>query len=101
LAQHASLGSSEDPKIRSTISAPAPDRQAAKEAAHIARLVAAAPPLTDAQIDRIAVLLRPRAERANATPAISAAQYQSLEYRRYLDAETAPYGYFTAGGEAA
>lgn len=34
--------------------------RAAKRAAYIARVVAEAPPLTDAQIDHIAVLLRPR-----------------------------------------
>lgn len=35
-----------------------------KRAAYIARVVAEAPPLTDAQIDHIAVLLRPRPARA-------------------------------------
>jgi hypothetical protein len=36
------------------------EAMAAKRAAYIARLVEEAPPLTDEQIDRLAVLLRPR-----------------------------------------
>lgn len=84
-----------------TLQAPGQDRQAAARAAYIARVVAEAPPLTDAQIDHIAVLLRPRVERSNATPVITEAQYTSWEYRRYLDTETARHGYYTSDGEAA
>jgi hypothetical protein len=63
--------------------------QADARAAYIARVVSEAPPLSDATIDRLAVLLRPRAITANATPTITVADYQSWEIRRALAAEVA------------
>lgn len=84
---------------------PLSKQAAAREAeidAYIARVVSEAPKRSDEFLDRIAVLLRPQAKRTNATAAITAKQYQSLEYRRYLDNETpGKFGYFTADGEAA
>lgn len=76
-------------------------RQPETRAEWIARVVSEAPPLSDAQLDYLAVLLRPviRQHRANATPTISMADYQSWEIRNHLTAGT--HGTFTADGEAA
>lgn len=85
------------PESTSNISATTTAGQAATRAAYIARVVSEAPPLTNEQIDHLAVLLRPRVAAANAAPAISVAQYQSLEVRRYLDSQTpGKFGFFTA-----
>lgn len=75
------------PEDTQTLSSPSKASQAEARAAYIARVVAEAPPLTDAQIDHIAVLLRPRAQRSNATPAVSVSDWQSWEIRRHLDSE--------------
>lgn len=90
------------PEDTQTVPSASQASQAAKRAAHIARLVAEAPPISDAGIDLLAVLLRPRVERSNATPIINEKQYQSWEVRRHLDSETpGKFGFFTADGEAA
>lgn len=76
----------------------AAEREAAIDA-YIARVVAKAPKRSDAVLDHIAVLLRPRVERTNATPAIAVGTYQTWEMKRYEDA--GKHGYYTADGEAA
>jgi hypothetical protein len=84
-------------KDTSNLSPTTPAGQAATRAAYIARVVSEAPPLTDAQLDHLAVLLRPRAAAANAAPLISVDQYRHWEIVRYLDEETpGRNGYFTA-----
>lgn len=80
-------------------SSPQASQAAEKRAAYIARVVAEAPPLTAAQIDRLAGIFSPVVERTNATPAISVGTYQTWEMKRYEDA--GQHGYYTADGEAA
>ena len=55
--------------------------------------------MTTAQIDRLAGLFSPQAERTNATTSISVGTYQSWQMKRYEDA--GKHGYYTADGEAA
>ena len=63
--------------------------QAETRAAYIASVLADWPPLTPQQQNTIGALL------GNATPIVSVAEYQTLEIRRHLDAETpGKYGYF-------
>lgn len=88
-----------------TVPSKAPSKQAAtREAeidAYVARVVSEAPKRSDEFLDRIAVLLRPPAERTNAAPGISIDQYRYWENRRYLDSETpGKFGFFGAGEAA-
>jgi hypothetical protein len=81
---------------KTTVQADTSTKQAARVAAYIARVVSEAPPLSDAQLDHIAVLLRP-VIRQNGTPTISVDDYRYWEIRRHLDSETpGRHGYFTA-----
>lgn len=76
-------------------------KQAATRAAYIAQVVSEAPPISDEVIDRIAVLLRPRAATVNGTAAISIADYHYWETRRYLQSQgPSQHGYYTAGDAA-
>lgn len=83
-----------------TVPYKSPAGQAAR-AAYIARVVAEAPPLTDAQIDHIAVLLRPRAQQSNATPTISVSDWVKWENKRYIEATETPGIHGTYGNEVA
>lgn len=81
---------------QATITAHSLDRQAEARAAYIESILADWPAPTPRQERTIGSLL------GNGTPWISEREYQSLEYRRYLDNETpGKFGFFTAKGEAA
>jgi hypothetical protein len=92
---HASL----DPRsFGSNDSKTVPHKPPAEQAraAYIARVVAEAPPMSDAQVDRIALLLRPKAA-TNAASLISVDQYRHWEMVRHLDSENpGRHGFFTA-----
>lgn len=85
-------------------SKPQSKQAAAREAAidaYIARVVSEAPKRSDEFLDRIAVLLRPRATRNNGTAWLSAKQYQSWEIKRHLQATESPGIHGTYGDEVA
>jgi len=77
--------------IKSVPSAPEASQAESREE-YIARIVSGAPPIPRETLDRLAVLLRPaiQRQRANATPALTVADWVKWENKRYVEATETP-----------